>query len=101
VQARIATLATRQQALMARLAPLPGVRAPRTCGTIAAFDVEATDGGYLSNLAPRLMSYFRDAGVLLRPLGNTVYVLPPYCIDETDLARIGDVIEEALATIKS
>lgn len=101
VQARIATLATRQQALMARLTPLPGVRAPRTCGTIAAFDVEATDGGYLSNLAPRLMNYFRDAGVLLRPLGNTVYVLPPYCIDETDLARIGDVIEEALATIKS
>jgi adenosylmethionine-8-amino-7-oxononanoate aminotransferase len=34
--------------------------------------------------------------VLLRPLGNTVYVMPPYCIDDVDLTRIYDVIGEAL-----
>jgi adenosylmethionine-8-amino-7-oxononanoate aminotransferase len=45
------------------------------------------------------MAFARDNGVLLRPLGNTVYVLPPYCITAEDLARVGDVVEAGLAAI--
>ncbi|KUR73590.1 adenosylmethionine-8-amino-7-oxononanoate aminotransferase [Novosphingobium fuchskuhlense] len=97
---RLADLGARQQALLDRLAVLPGVAAVRRCGTIAALDLETGDGGYMSSLAPRLLSLFREADVLLRPLGNTIYVMPPYCIDEADLARIADVIEMAVLTVR-
>ena len=53
------------------------------------------DATYLSDLGPRLLRYFRDAGVLLRPLGNTVYVMPPYCIDDADLDTIYAAIAAA------
>ena len=99
VRDRIATLGTRQQAMLDRLALLPGVAATRRCGTIAALDLEVPDGGYLSTLAPRLMAHFREADVLLRPLGNTIYVMPPYCIDEADLGRVEAAIASAIATV--
>ncbi len=100
VRARIATLAGRQAAMIDRLGTLPGVANPRVCGTIAAIDVVAPDGGYLSTLGPRLLALFRQADVLLRPLGNTIYVMPPYCLDETDHLRIEAVITQALATVR-
>ena len=98
VRERIAALAGRQAAMAARLAALPGVVNARTCGTIAAIDIATPDQGYLSALAPRLLAQFRAAGVLLRPLGNTIYVLPPYCLGEDDHARIEAVISEAVTS---
>ncbi|MBN8839632.1 MAG: adenosylmethionine--8-amino-7-oxononanoate transaminase [Sphingomonadales bacterium] len=100
VTARIADLGQRQAQRLARLAALPGVANPRALGTIAAVDlVDPAGGGYLSNLAPRLLAHFRERDLLLRPLGNTVYVMPPYCIDDTDLDRAYDAIAEAVATL--
>jgi adenosylmethionine-8-amino-7-oxononanoate aminotransferase len=99
VRARVAALAARQVAMVERLAQLPGVVNPRTCGTIAAIDLAAPDGGYLSALGPRLLALFREADVLLRPLGNTVYVLPPYCLDESDHARIEAVMAMAVQQV--
>lgn len=100
VRDRIATLAARQAAMVARLAELPGVTGARTCGTIAALDVVVPDGGYLSGLAPRMLALFREADVLLRPLGNTIYVLPPYCLDEADHARVEAVIGEVVRAVR-
>jgi len=54
------------------------------------------DGGYLSDLAPRLAARFREGGALLRPLGNTIYVMPPYCTDADDLALVYDLIGKTL-----
>lgn len=101
VLARLEALGARQQAQLDRLALLPGVAAVRRCGTIAALDLEVSDRGYMSSLAPRLLTLFREADVLLRPLGNTIYIMPPYCIDEADLTRIGDVIEMAVRTVRA
>jgi adenosylmethionine-8-amino-7-oxononanoate aminotransferase len=58
----------------------------RQCGTILALDI-GTEGGYLSALAPRLRAEFIKRDVLFRSLGNTVYVLPPYCTTAADLER--------------
>lgn len=91
---RVADLAGRQQDSLRRLEGK--VNNLRRIGTIVAMEFEDRQGAYLSALGPRLMAFFRDRDVLLRPLGNTVYVMPPYCIDDADLARIYDVIEEAL-----
>lgn len=79
----------------ARLATLDGIRNPRVLGTIAAFEIGAGEG-YLSDLAPRLMAAFRARDVLLRPLGDTLYVMPPYCITDDDLDRIYFVINDVL-----
>ena len=99
VQRRIDTLADAQAAHLSLLSPSPRVANPRRLGTIAAFDIVVPDSGYLSNLAPRLIGYYRDRGVLLRPLGNTVYVMPPYCITAEDLARVWKAVGASLETI--
>ncbi|APR54099.1 adenosylmethionine--8-amino-7-oxononanoate transaminase [Sphingomonas koreensis] len=91
---RVAHLAHRQRSYSRALAGK--VNNLRQLGTIVAMEVEAPQGAYLSVLGPRLMSFFRERNVLLRPLGNTVYVMPPYCISDEDLARVYAVIGEAL-----
>lgn len=93
---RIAQLAARQQALLDSLQDVPGVTNLRRCGTIAALDLAVADRGYLAEVAPALLAHFREADVLLRPLGNTIYVLPPYCIDEDDLARVRAAIVDGV-----
>ncbi|MEJ5977795.1 adenosylmethionine--8-amino-7-oxononanoate transaminase [Novosphingobium sp. PS1R-30] len=101
VQQRIDTLAARQAAMLAELAALPNLANPRQAGTIIALDVVDPAGtGYLSTIAPRLRESFRGAPVLLRPLGNTVYVMPPYCIDTADLAVLGQAIADAAESIR-
>ena len=62
-----------------------------------AFDVLVDgDEGYLHQVGPLLRERFLARGFLLRPLGNTVYILPPYCIDRTQLSSIYDVLFELL-----
>ena len=93
---RVATLSQRLGAMLARLADRPDVTSPRQCGTMIAFDVAVADEGYLAGIGPRLRDHFYSRDVLLRPLGNTVYVMPPYCIDEADLAQIESAITSGL-----
>ncbi len=99
VHDRIATLGARQAAHLDRIARLPNVTNPRRIGTIAAVDLQVGDRGYLSDLGPKLLRFFTARDLLLRPLGNTVYVMPPYCIDEADLDAVYAAIEEACATL--
>jgi len=98
---RVAELAGRQDAALARLAARLPLLAPRRAGTITAFEVDQPAADYLSAVGPRLLAFFRDRDVLLRPLGNTVYVMPPYCVDDADLDRVYDVIAEGLHAIAS
>lgn len=92
VMERISELTKRQAAGLERLSAHPAIINPRQLGTIIAVDVKANEDGYLSELGPRLKPAFTSKDILLRPLGNTVYVMPPYCIDESDLAQIHDAI---------
>jgi len=74
----------------------PAVGDARSIGTVAAIELRADDAGYLSALKPRLYDFFLEAGILLRPLGNILYVLPPYVISADDLNYIHDRIAESL-----
>ena len=98
VRERIAALAARQETRLSALAEHDAVHKARQIGTIAAIDIGA-GAGYLSDLAPRLLAFFRERDVLLRPLGNTVYVMPPYCISDEDLDRVYHAIEAALEQV--
>jgi len=96
VQARIDALADAQAAHLAMLSADVRVENPRRLGTIAALDVVQPDPGYLSTLAPRLIAFYRERGVLLRPLGNTIYVMPPYGITAGELAQVWAAIAASL-----
>lgn len=69
---------------------------PRVMGSIAALDIRAADAGYASRIGLFLRGFFLDRGLLLRPLGNTLYLLPPYCITADELHRAWDGVEAAL-----
>ncbi len=94
---RIAALAGKQAAWIEKLGQFCHFDNPRTIGTIAALDLKTSGtSGYMSDLAPRLMAFFRERDVLLRPLGNTVYVMPPYCITDDQLGQVWEAIGEAV-----
>ena len=84
---RVADLERRQTERLSSLEALPAITNARQLGTITAFEV-GHGSGYLSDMAPRLLTFFKERDVLLRPLGNTVYVMPPYCISNDDLQEI-------------
>lgn len=72
----------------------------RRTGGIVALDLPTPDGeakGYLASLAPRLRSEAVRRGVLLRPLGNVLYALPPACTSEDECDRIAEVMLELVA----
>ena len=71
----------------------------RQIGTIAAMDVNVPDQGYLAQIGPALYEKFLDKRILLRPLGNTIYIMPPYCITEDELNSVYDAIQETVLTV--
>jgi adenosylmethionine-8-amino-7-oxononanoate aminotransferase len=95
VAERIAVLAARQQDRLASLSDCSAILNRRRIGTITAMEIGAPDSAYLSGLGPRLLALFRGRNLLLRPLGNTVYVMPPYCIGEDDLDQTYEAIADA------
>lgn len=74
----------------------PAVADIRIIGTVMALELNAGDPGYFSEIKPALYDFYLRKGVLLRPLGNVVYVLPPYVIAPGELHYVYDVIAESL-----
>ena len=96
---RIATIAKILAARLSQLREMHQVGDARQIGTMGAVELVAGDAGYLSALRTKLYGFFLGHGVLLRPLGNVVYVLPPYVIEPEELHRVWDVIVEAVETV--
>ncbi|RYY29591.1 MAG: adenosylmethionine--8-amino-7-oxononanoate transaminase [Chitinophagaceae bacterium] len=80
---------TRMQASFAAtlrgLTTVVNVTAIRQLGTIIAFDITANKNHYLNTTGAVLAESAREAGIFLRPLGNTIYLMPPYCITAAEL----------------
>lgn len=75
----------------------PKLKDIRRTGTILALEWITDDGtSYLNQLRNQLYDYFLQQGVLLRPLGNIIYILPPYVITDEQLGYIYEKIKEAL-----
>jgi len=78
----------------------PKIKTTRQTGTILAMEWETgSDTSYFNSLRDTLYQYFLDAGIILRPLGNILYILPPYCITNEQLDYIYSKIESALDEI--
>jgi len=99
VRDRIAALVERQARHIAKFEFDRRFKNVRHIGTITALDLEVGDAGYLADVGPRLYEFFLQRGVLLRPLGNTIYVMPPYCIADEELNLIYDAIRAAAETV--
>ncbi|UTD26827.1 adenosylmethionine--8-amino-7-oxononanoate transaminase [Bradyrhizobium sp. WD16] len=95
---RIARLTTLHAARLDRFRENRRFANVRQIGTIAALDIAASDAGYMAGIGPRLYQSFLARGLLVRPLGNTIYIMPPYCstAGELDLAyeAIGEIADE-------
>ncbi|HAP70682.1 MAG TPA: adenosylmethionine--8-amino-7-oxononanoate aminotransferase BioA, partial [Flavobacteriales bacterium] len=76
-------------------ADLNGVAAVRHKGTILAVEYETgAQTGYFNSLRDRLYDFFIERGIILRPLGNIIYIIPPYCITEEELNSVYQAIRE-------
>jgi adenosylmethionine-8-amino-7-oxononanoate aminotransferase len=99
VRARIANLESRHREYLREFANDAHFANVRQTGTIVAMDVRTTESGYLASVGQQLRSAFRAANVLLRPLGNTIYILSPYCISPADLEIIYGAIRETVRAL--
>jgi adenosylmethionine---8-amino-7-oxononanoate aminotransferase len=81
-----------------RLAPFhsdPRFLNVRQTGAIAALDLAVSTPGYLSEAGLKLRAFFRHRDLLIRPLGNVIYLMTPYCVTADDLNRAYAAIHEA------
>ena len=99
VRERIAALSVCQAALVEPFRDDRRFSNVRQLGTIAALDLCVEDAGYLAGVATRLYNFFAKKGLLLRPLGNTIYVMPPYCSAPGDLETAYAAIAEAATVV--
>jgi len=95
VTERVAALSKMQAEKIARFNGDARFDNVRTAGTIAAVDLRVGKSGYLAEVGPKLRAFFLDRGLLVRPLGNVIYVLPPYCVTSAELDRLYDAVDEA------
>jgi adenosylmethionine-8-amino-7-oxononanoate aminotransferase len=97
VRERIGSLVGMQQERLARFQEDLRFANIRQAGTITALDLRVPAGGYLSDVGPRLRAFFRERKLLIRPLGNVIYLMPPYCVTAAELDLAYDAIDEAAA----
>jgi adenosylmethionine-8-amino-7-oxononanoate aminotransferase len=97
VLARVQALEHQFRAGLEPLRRLPWVGDVRVIGGVGVVELASAEAGYLAAAGPRLYEAFLSRGLMLRPLGNVVYFLPPYVITESEadwaLEQIHDVIE--------
>lgn len=92
---RLALLATMQEHAVEPFRADPRFANVRRTGAITALDLKTNDPGYLADIGPKLRAFFESRNLLLRPLGNTIYVMPPYCVTAPDLDQIYAGIRDA------
>ena len=90
-------ISAQHQLFSKRVLDHPRLKEVRQTGTILALEWNtAEETSYFHNLRDQLYNFFLDEGIILRPLGNIIYILPPYCISNKELKYIYDKIETAL-----
>jgi adenosylmethionine-8-amino-7-oxononanoate aminotransferase len=78
----------RHEAFLETLRDYPVVRNARMLGTVLAFEISAGRDEYVNSIGPAITREALAAGIYLRPLGNTVYFMPPYCITEKEMDQV-------------
>lgn len=82
----------------AKIKTHPKVKSTRQNGVIFALDLNTNAGRY-GDLRDKLLHFFMERGIFLRPLGNTIYIQPPYVITDAELQKVYDTIEQSLEIV--
>jgi adenosylmethionine---8-amino-7-oxononanoate aminotransferase len=77
----------------------PAIKEIRQTGTIIAIELKTDNPSYHTNMRDMLYRFFLEKKIIMRPLGNIIYILPPYCITGDELEYIYGCIRELLATL--
>lgn len=85
---RIQQLCQWNDTLLEELKQIGNLKDVRCCGTILAVELESRDASYFSDIRNRAYSFFLDHGILLRPLGNVIFINPPYCITNEEYQQV-------------
>jgi len=89
---RIGQLYRRHQVFLDTLRSFTIVKNARTLGTILAFEINTGRDEYINAIGPDITRAALEAGIYLRPLGNTVYIMPPYCMTEKEMDQVYDFL---------
>jgi len=93
----VARISRKQTAFVQRIADHPRVSQARSQGTIWAFEWKSDEeSSYFHPVRDQLYRYFLSRGLLLRPLGNTVYTMPPYCFQDEHIDAIQEAVMDLL-----
>jgi adenosylmethionine-8-amino-7-oxononanoate aminotransferase len=100
MQNNLIRINTNHLAFKKRIENHPKVTTTRVLGVIFALEIKTeTSASYYGTLRNKLYNYFIESGVILRPVGNIVYILPPYVITDAQLQKVYEVVESALEIV--
>jgi adenosylmethionine---8-amino-7-oxononanoate aminotransferase len=89
-------ISERNIAFAQQLRQLNGIKNVRTLGTILAFEIVQGEDVYLNAVSQTVTKKALEKGVYIRPLGNTIYIMPPYCMTDEELNKVYSVLPELI-----
>lgn len=100
IQQRIARVNENHLVFQNKIKNHPKVKTTRVLGVIFALEIKTeTQESYYGTMRNKLYNFFIENGVILRPVGNIIYILPPYIISQNQLEKVYATIEKALEII--
>lgn len=100
IQESIARVNQRHLAFQEHISKHSRVKTTRVLGTIFALEITIeNEESYYGSMRTKLYNFFIEKGVILRPVGNIVYILPPYIITDAQLEKVYGIVEEALGVV--
>jgi adenosylmethionine-8-amino-7-oxononanoate aminotransferase len=94
--ANVQRIGERHRAFLGTLRSYPIAGSPRALGTVLAFEINTGRDEYINAIGPAITRDALARGIYLRPLGNTVYFMPPYCITEKEMDQVYDFLVHCL-----
>ncbi|GAA3566875.1 adenosylmethionine--8-amino-7-oxononanoate transaminase [Snuella lapsa] len=98
IQDNIKRIQATHKSFEAKIKDHPKIKGTRHLGVVLALDLNTKMERY-GHLRDKLLKFFMDRGVFLRPLGNTIYIQVPYIITEQQLEKVHKTIEDSLAIV--
>lgn len=100
MQANISRVNQKHLEFLERIKNHPKVSTSRVLGVIFALEIKTeSSASYYGTLRNKLYDFFIENGIILRPVGNIVYILPPYIITDEQLQKVYQVVENALEVV--
>jgi len=100
IQNNITRVHERHLAFELKIKSHPKVKTTRVLGVIFALEIKTeTQESYYGTMRNKLYNFFIENGVVLRPVGNIIYILPPYIISEEQLEKVYAIVEQAIEIV--